>query len=140
MHWTEEMAWVGTGALPGAAVPSLAAQSLRKGRLPDERDVTLSVWASIAGGALIAKYGTPAMVEGAQYVGLSSVINLNRSADLGKTVLRSWVRAIPFALYGLIVYKGSTYVAERAAPKMERQLGRDNVERGFKLSGLGSAV
>jgi len=119
MDWREEIYWSFIGATPFLGAAGLAGRAIRD---PDEftaREAVGSIGGSLAIGYALMKF-VPSLREG---YALSTM-----------TTMSSLVRFGPWALYGLGVYAGSSYLAKKSTPKLEKQLGQSNVQRGFEIS------
>ena len=92
MNW-EDAVLFGTGVVPGGQVPAVSATYALKGRLPTKTEAAATAAGGIAVDIAMYKWLGKTYIELKQYMFANAFVNVKKSADLGRVVPRTWVRA-----------------------------------------------
>ena len=117
INWVEEIAW-STGTAPSTPM-AIGVHVVRKGRAPTIKELMLMAGVGAAFDLAMYKIFGAAYAEVRMYMACNTIINVNRSADLGRVVFRGSKMIPALAVYGGAYYAGKTgikYAQRKNAP------------------------
>lgn len=117
INWVEEIAW-SAGTAPSTPV-AIGVHIARKSRPPTIKEFLIMAGAGAAFDLAMYKMFGPAYAEVRMYMACNTIINVNRSADLGKVVFRGSKLIPALLVYGGVYYAGRTgikYAQKKNAP------------------------